>query len=143
MAFLKSEKLGTLSTVTEEGKPDGAAIYYVVKNDWEIHFLTKKNTGKYKNILQNEDVVLTVTNLETQETVKIRGKAVPISNPATIVMDIITALAHSKGMVLNLDKVVPIIKRDGGEIVAVKIIPEEIRMSVYILEAMEEETFVV
>jgi len=143
LEFLRKERLATISTVTPEGKPDGAAIYYIAKDNLEIVFLTKKNTGKFTNMLQDKDVVLTITNEELQHTVKIRGEAVILENSAAAVIEVITTLAHNKEFILNLDKVLPLAKKQAGEVVAVRVEPKEIRMSMYNLEKLAEETFFV
>lgn len=141
LGFLKQENLATLSTITSDNNPDAATIYYMIKDNFNIYFLTRNETGKYKNIQKHQEVVLTITNEQKLETVKIRGKAQPVTDNPTIITDIITTLAHSERFVADLDQLLPIIKRDAGEFVVLKVEPYKIRMSKYDLEFLQEELF--
>jgi len=141
LRFLKKANLGTIATVNGDNKPDAATIRYIVKDNLDIFFLTKKETGKYKNIQRQSEVVLIVTNAEEPETVKVRGNAFPVTDDPNIISEIVTTLAQSEKFIADLDKFLPIIKRDAGEIVAMKIRPHEIRMSKYNMESLEEELF--
>lgn len=141
LRFLKKENLATIATVNDNNKPDAATIHYVVRDNLDIFFLTKKETGKYKNIQRQNEVVLIVTNAEDLETVKIRGNAFTVKGDSAIVSEIVTTLAHSEKFIADLDKLLPIIKRNAGEMVVVKIKPYEIRMSRYHMESLQEELF--
>lgn len=141
LRFLKKENLATIATVNEEKKPDAATIHYIVKDNLDIFFLTKRETGKYKNIQRQNDVVLIVTNAEDLETVKIKGNAYVVTDDPNIISDIISTLAQAKNFMSDLDKLLPIIKRNAGEMTAMKIRPYEIRLSKYNRESLEEELF--
>lgn len=141
LKFLKDHDLAALSTVTADNKPDAATIHYVVKDNFDIFFLTKPQTGKYQNILKNNEVVLTITNAQKLETVKIKGKAFTLEEDPRAIIEVITSLSHSQNFAGDLDKLLPIIKRDGGRIFAIKIEPYEIRLSRYSQGILDEELF--
>lgn len=112
-----------------------------MKDTFDFYFLTKKETAKYKNIEKHNEVVLTVTNAAEQVAIKIRGKALLVEDEDKIITEIITTLAHSENFIADLDKLLPIVKRDAGKIVAMKIIPYEIRVSKYKMTTLQEELF--
>lgn len=73
LEFLKAHKLGVLSTVSADGKPWGAAIYFAVDEGFIFYFLTHTSSQKYKNIVENHHVSLTVADDFTQTTVQVAG----------------------------------------------------------------------
>lgn len=78
LAFFEQHKLAVLSTVSAQGQPDGAAIYYTVKDDRDVYFLTHKESSKFKNIEANAAASLTVFNEDTQQTIQAQGKITEI-----------------------------------------------------------------
>jgi uncharacterized pyridoxamine 5'-phosphate oxidase family protein len=72
--FLKQHHLGTLSTIGEHGDPWGAAIYFVVDDDFRCYFFTRINTSKYRNLQKHPRAALTVADDDTQTTVQATGE---------------------------------------------------------------------
>lgn len=140
LKFLEGNSLAVISTVTKEGKPDGSAVYYLIEKNFDIFFITKKGTAKYKNIHHLNEVVLTVTNTATNETVKIKGKAEPV-NKAALNIEIMENVAGKLNRDDDFETVLPILKHDAGEILAIKITPYQITMSDYSGEEANEAVF--
>ncbi len=140
LKFLEGNSLAVISTVTKEGNPDGSAVYYLIEKNFEIFFITKKGTAKYKNIHHLNEVVLTVTNTATNETVKIKGKAEPV-NKAALNIEIMENVAGKLNRDDDFETVLPILKHDAGEILAIKITPYQITMSDYSGEEANEAVF--
>jgi general stress protein 26 len=138
--FLQNENVANIATVNENGKPDSSTIYYFVEKNFDILFLTKKETEKYKNIQNQNEVVLIVTNPQKKVVVKIRGSAIEMKNDPNIITDMTSSLAKKLNVKDNFDTVWPILKRNSGKIVLVKIKPQEIRMSIYSEEGLNEKT---
>lgn len=130
LEFLRQNKLGVLATITPEGKPHADAIYYVVDDGLEVNFLTEIETSKYRNIQHLPDVFFVVTDVEKKITAHIIGKASLVTDK-----DSLTAMMGKVAKMLNsgesFDTVLPILKRDDGNLVVVRIKPEEIRLSDY------------
>ncbi len=74
--FLESNesKLGALSTIGDDA-PQVAFVYFAVDKDLNIYFLTKADTGKYKNIMKNPMVAFAVASENPAGTVQLKGKA--------------------------------------------------------------------
>ncbi|MCW2763413.1 MAG: hypothetical protein JWR85_3614 [Marmoricola sp.] len=43
-AFLRQHHMGVLSTVSSDGEPWGAAIYFIVDEDFTFYFVTRAET---------------------------------------------------------------------------------------------------
>lgn len=86
-AFLRHHPMGVLSTVSSDGAPWGAAIYYVVDEDFNFYFVTRAETYKYQNLDKNPVAAITIADADSQTTVQAAGKISRI--PAEDYMDIV------------------------------------------------------
>lgn len=77
-AFLRHHHMGILSTVSEEGRPWGSAIYFIADDNFTFYFVTRAETYKYQNLEANPHVALTVADEETQTTVQLAGMISPL-----------------------------------------------------------------
>lgn len=73
--FLDTQVLGTLSTITESGQPQGATVAF--SQTPELEFIVGTDIGSRKSInMQNDEhVALTVTDGERRFTVQAEGRA--------------------------------------------------------------------
>jgi len=51
--FLRKKKSMVLATVTPEGKPHAATVFYEADENFNFYILTSATSGKLKNILHN------------------------------------------------------------------------------------------
>lgn len=65
--------MGVLSTVSADGEPWGAAIYYVADEDFTFYFVTRVETFKYQNLDKNPHAALTIADADAQTTVQASG----------------------------------------------------------------------
>lgn len=120
--------MAILSTVNEDGYPDAAPIYYLVRYDFQLSFVTAQETAKSKNMLINNHVVLTVTNEEKGETVFIRGVASVSTNGLEKMYEkLAKRMNYSTGFIESL----PAFKHKNKIMHVVTVVPSEIRMRVY------------
>lgn len=66
--------------MSEQNKPESAAVYYTFDENLNIYFATKDSTRKYKNILKNENVAFVVTSENPPQTLQLEGMASAHSN---------------------------------------------------------------
>lgn len=87
--FLRHHPMGVLSTVTADGEPWGAAIYYVADENFNFYFVTRVGTSKYHNLDKTPLAALTVADAASQTTVQAMGTVskVPVKDYADIVFD--------------------------------------------------------
>lgn len=74
IAYIKSQRLARIATVSKDGQPDVAPVGYDFDGEYFYvggHFLFK--TKKYKNIQTNPKVALVIDDLESVDPWKPRG----------------------------------------------------------------------
>ncbi len=86
-AFLRHHPMGVLSTVDSDGKPWGAAIYYVADEDFNFYFVTRVETFKYQNLDKSPFAALTIADADSQTTVQANGNISKV--PVKDYMDIV------------------------------------------------------
>jgi uncharacterized pyridoxamine 5'-phosphate oxidase family protein len=127
--FLQANHVGVLSTVGESQQPLGSAVYFVTDEEFNIYFVTRVETQKYKNIEQNAKVALTVVEATQQTTVQLSGNVakLPAHDYADIVFDKLAALKPAK----DADWAPPIEKVHKGDYIALKITPTHLQYANY------------
>lgn len=60
--FLKNDEhiTAVLGTASANGIPHTSPVYYAIDDDFTLYFLTVSNTHKYKNLLENPHVSITI-----------------------------------------------------------------------------------
>lgn len=128
--FLHKHPVGVLATTDSQGVPHGATIYFDVDKDFIITFTTKTGTKKNTNVAQNPRVSLVAFESKSQTTVEVIGTVLNINDTpkAQEAFDYMlqASLATSEA------GIPPIEKLHAGDFVAYKIVPNEIKMAVYI-----------
>lgn len=73
--------IGVLSTVSEEGRAESAAVYFSFDEDLNFYFLTRMGSRKYKNILNNPIVSFVAYSEHPPQTFQLEGKVSIVSDP--------------------------------------------------------------
>ncbi len=73
--FLKSNRLATIATVSEENTPHTSLIYYITGENFHIYMVIAKDSRKFKNISQNNKVALVVRHDMEPLVVQLNGVA--------------------------------------------------------------------
>src|SRR3989344_7775908 len=116
--FLKSRNTAVLATVSVDGKPQAATIYYIIDDDFNFYFITGSETGKFKNLKAKEDVALVVGFGPEPTTVHVGGKAsiLPENERSKILLEYAD--------LLRVNEEIPILKlKDHGSVEVFKITP--------------------
>lgn len=79
--FIAKQKLGVISTVNAENKPEAAVVGIAVSENFEIIFDTVKASRKYANIMHNPRVAF-VIGWDNEITVQYEGIAEVLGNGA-------------------------------------------------------------
>ncbi len=72
---LEASRLGVVSTVSAENKPESALVYFAFDENLNIYFATKDSSRKYKNILQNKNVAFVMATVNPPQTLQLEGVA--------------------------------------------------------------------
>ena len=80
-AFLKGHRKGVFATVDEEGRPHTSLMLYVIDEDFNVYFGTRKVFRKYGQLLKNPAMSLSVIqeSVDPLQVVDIHGDAQPLS----------------------------------------------------------------
>lgn len=79
--LIAGSKTGVLSTVTKEGRPQSAAISFLLVVPNEFYVVVGKESAKYKNILKNSHVALAIfDDSDLPGTVQVEGVAAVVKN---------------------------------------------------------------
>ena len=60
LAFLRKHRLGVLSTVSPEGKPEAAVVGIAISDDLEIVFDTLDTTRKIRNLRRSRNIAFVI-----------------------------------------------------------------------------------
>lgn len=80
-AYLNQLNVAVLSTVSAEGIPYAAVIYFVVDHSLNFYFLTLSDTKKAKNLQENKNTALTTIDLSSMITVQTTGTVQEVTDP--------------------------------------------------------------
>lgn len=125
--FLDTHSVGVLATANKSAIPYASTIYFVVESDLSISFLTKEDTAKCRNMRENPNVALAVTDSESQSTVQVAGTVQEIKDEARIqqLHDQVVAITVST----SSGDTPPVMKLDAGKLVAFSIQPSFVRLA--------------
>lgn len=79
-SFLSKNQVGVLATVDATGKPHAATIYFTFDRQFDIYFITKRDTQKSRNLQSNKQAALAVYDAASQATVQAEGAVVEVTD---------------------------------------------------------------
>lgn len=76
LEFLKSQRVAVISTTDEKGEPQSAVVTFLVDDEFNIFFVTRKKSRKFANIIRNPRVAVVVGfDPEHPSTIQMHGNA--------------------------------------------------------------------
>lgn len=124
--FLENHHVATLATVSKDSKPHAATIYYFMNYNSDICFFTKNETAKYKNLQEDNNIALVISDTESLQTIQIEGIAQEIINQAEMIRTT-DNLAVDNLKNIGAWKEIPIEQIKKGDLAVFKIRPTWIR----------------
>lgn len=124
LKFLESHRLAVMSTISQDGKPHGAVMYYLVDPDFTFYFVTKTGTSKYKSMLLNPNASITIWDEEQSETAQIDGIISEVDSTET--GDRVIHTLMSKSDIPNWPP--PIARMKAGDFVVMALTPTHIQV---------------
>ena len=73
--FLTAHDVAVLSTVSRSGQVQGAAVYYKLGKEDQLHVLTKSDSTKAHNMIAHPQVAMTIYDPIQIQTVQLEGRA--------------------------------------------------------------------
>lgn len=135
--FLQSQRSGVLATGDNAGNPHAATVYFSLEDDFCLLFATKTETQKYKNIAENERVAFVCYDEKTQTTVQITGRAETVDDPDKQQDMLNTIYRFSE--TISKTEFPPIEKLFAGDYVVLRIVPQVIKMAIFLRPDSEGE----
>jgi len=80
LEFLKSERFCVLATANKNSKPEAAIVCFFTKDDFSILLYTDSKSRKAKNLKENSQASLVISDLGKKIEVQIDGKATILEN---------------------------------------------------------------
>lgn len=119
--------MGVLSTVSAEGEPWGAAIYFVVDDNFTFYFVTRVGTRKYQNLESRPVASLTIADGETQTTVQAYGniEKVPVQEYMDTIFDKLAGIKPAD----DSDWHPPLTKVHEGNYMPLKLTPSKLQFA--------------
>lgn len=114
--------VAVVSTVSQEGKPMSAAVYYYRDDDGNLYFVTKTESRKFSNFQISPVCSMLVIDPEKMRTLEMEGSVEIILDSGDLlaaVKKIVdrTSLTAHKGWL-------PVLQTEGMNLALIKVIPE-------------------
>ncbi|MFI5270430.1 MAG: pyridoxamine 5'-phosphate oxidase family protein [Candidatus Saccharimonadales bacterium] len=84
MDYIDSNPLAVIGTTGEDGTMHAAVVFMYRASHGTVCFVTKNSTRKYKNIIANPQVTLTIFNEKETSTLQASGRAFEADDPKMI-----------------------------------------------------------
>lgn len=127
--FLQKNPVGVLATTNPDHTPHAAVIYFSTKDDFEIVFVTKTKTQKYRNLKNHLHATLVSFDTFSQTTVQVTGKAKETTDPSE--RQSMIAILERLSKNANQSHIPPITKFEAGDYSVFSLKPSMIRMGVF------------
>ncbi len=128
-SFLSGHKTGVLATVDSNYSPHAAVLYYSVDDSLGIRFVTKRRTKKSENLENNPRAAIVVYDEALQTTVQITGTVDEVDDEGQSNEAFRVSLKSS--LQTAQSAIPPISRLDAGEHVTYRLIPAEIKMTIF------------
>ena len=133
--FIKAHPLTVLSTVTPENKSNAASMFIFSDEELNVFFITKKDTQKYRNLINNPSISFTTHDETNLITLQMIGDALLI-DPAVDGHKAYELLEEFRDRITNY--VAPISKVEAGEYAIFKVNVDHALLTEYKQEDITE-----
>lgn len=73
--FLKKNVLAVVSTVSSNNEPEAATVLYMIDDDLNFYFITRRDTRKVENLAINKNIAIVVGTELSPITIQANGEA--------------------------------------------------------------------
>lgn len=127
--FLKTHNVGVLATATANGKPHAATVYVTYDQQFNVYFVTKKDTQKNRNLQENSRAAIAIYDAPSQTTVQAEGTAVAVTD-SQLVESIITEV-WSVALRTSQSHIPPTTKLTAGGYIVYRLSAPSLRMATF------------
>jgi general stress protein 26 len=76
-----NQPLGVISTVSAEGKPEAASMYYISDRALNIYFITRSASRKFQNLKNNTQAAFVISSEHPPKTIQLEGAVAEVVDP--------------------------------------------------------------
>lgn len=127
--FLQNHHSGVLATADAAANPHAATVYFSVDDNFCLIFATKTETKKYKNMKENKKVAFVCSDEAMQTTIQVDGHIESVTDPDQH-QAALNAMYRLSGEISKVE-LPPIEKLFAGDYVTLRIIPQVIKMGIF------------
>lgn len=124
LSFLASKKTGVLSTLSPIQEPRARLVYYSSDDDFNIYFLTLKDTRKVADLAAYPKAAFTIFDEDVPQTLQLEGDAADITNTPTSDEVIEKLFANLQ---MNAKYYAPLARFDRSDVVLYRFTPTWLR----------------
>lgn len=117
LKFLREQRTAVISTVSPAGEPESAVITFIADDGFDLYFVTRKSSRKYKNILQSPKVSV-VVGFDPEKPTTLQMQGVAETMPAS---SLTTIYAITKNLMVREFNWWPLLKVVGLDFVLLKV----------------------
>jgi general stress protein 26 len=111
-----NQPLGVMSTVSADGKPEAASMYYISDNALNIYFITRSASRKFQNLKNNPQAAFVITSEHPPKTIQLEGTVSEMMNPE----EQVTYYEKLMAKATESMKMLPVEQIPAGELVFMK-----------------------
>ncbi len=126
--ILQSHYLAAIATISEDGVPHTAAVYYMVDDDLSFYFFTKQETNKFIHISNNDIASLLVTDEDGLQSLSIEGSVINANDQQHV--HVVTE-KFDKTLKQHRVTLSPLLEHDAGNFVLLRLTPTKIRWACF------------
>ena len=78
--FLNKNQVGVLATSDTTGKPHAATVYFTFNKQFDVYFITKRETQKRRNLQTNNLAAIAIYDANQQATVQAEGTVIEVTD---------------------------------------------------------------
>jgi len=119
---LKISPVAVLSTVSRDGKPMSAVVYYYYDDQGNLYFLTKTDSRKFVNFQNTPQISAIIMNSENMRTLEIEGYVEVNMDSGDLVEAIKKIVERTK--LTNHEGWLPVLQTEGVNLALIKITPD-------------------
>lgn len=136
--FLKSHYSGVLATADAAAIPHAAAVYFHLEDDFTLLFGTKRETQKFRNMEENDQISFVVYEEKAQSTARISGRVEVVEDEASrqkVLNNMFNSSAEQ-----SMTALPPAEKLWAGDYAVMRIVPSVISLAIYARPESDDDT---
>ena len=127
--FLNNHRVGVLATVDNTGKPHAATVYLAYDRQFNVYFVTKKETQKSRNLQDTGRAAIAIYDADSQSTVQAEGMATEVTD-SQLAEGIITEI-WSVALKTSFSHIPPTSKLTAGGYIVYRLSAPSLRMATF------------